>query len=82
MSMIIVLVIVMIAVAFFTLIERKVLGYIHIRKGPNKPGPIGLIVPFADAVKLFLKEIRFPIISNRVPFTTVGIIIIIVPMTI
>lgn len=82
MSMIIVLVMVIIAVAFFTLIERKVLGYIHVRKGPNKPGPIGLMVPFADAVKLFLKEIRFPIISNRVPFTTVGIIIIIVPITI
>jgi len=56
MSIIIILVMVIIAVAFFTLMERKVLGYIHIRKGPNKPGPIGLIVPFADAVKLSSKK--------------------------
>ena len=82
MRIIIILVIVIISVAFFTLIERKVLGYIHIRKGPNKPGPMGLIVPFADAVKLFLKEIRYPIMSNRIPFITVGTIIIMVPIAI
>lgn len=82
MRIIIILVIVIISVAFFTLIERKVLGYIHIRKGPNKPGPMGLIVPFADAVKLFLKEIRYPMMSNRIPFITVGTIIIMVPIAI
>ena len=82
MERIIILVIIIISVAFFTLIERKVLGYIHIRKGPNKPGPIGVLVPFADAVKLFLKEINYPIISNSTPFILVGVIIIIVPMTI
>ena len=80
MEIVIILVIVIIAVAFFTLIERKVLGYIHIRKGPNKPGPLGVIVPFADAVKLFLKEISYPIISNKTPFIMVGVIIIIVPI--
>ena len=82
MEIVIVLVIVIIAVAFFTLIERKVLGYIHIRKGPNKPGPLGIVVPFADAVKLFLKEISYPMISNKTPFIIVGVIIIIVPIAI
>lgn len=82
MEIVIILVIVIIAVAFFTLIERKVLGYIHIRKGPNKPGPLGIIVPFADAVKLFLKEMSYPIISNKAPFIIVGVIIMIVPIAI
>ena len=81
MENVIILVIVMISVAFFTLIERKVLGYIHVRKGPNKPGPTGLIVPFSDAVKLFLKEIRIPIMSNTLSFIFTIVIIIIVPIT-
>ena len=50
----------LVAVAFFTLIERKVLSYIMIRKGPNKPSFIGIITPFADALKLLSKPFIFP----------------------
>nr|AXS65369.1 NADH dehydrogenase subunit 1 [Cleroidea sp. 2 KM-2017] len=63
-SMLILVICVLVGVAFLTLLERKVLGYIQVRKGPNKVGFIGVLQPFGDAIKLFTKEQVYPFMSN------------------
>ena len=54
-----------IAVAMFVYWERKVIGWMHVRMGPNKIGPLGLLQAFADVVKLLLKEVILPAKANR-----------------
>jgi len=55
----------MLCVAYLTYAERKVIGYMQVRIGPNRVGPIGLLQPIADAVKLLMKEIIIPSGANK-----------------
>ena len=55
---------ILVNIAFITLLERKILGYSQLRKGPNKVRIYGILQPFNDAIKLFSKELLFPSFSN------------------
>ena len=68
----------LLSVAYLTLAERKVIGYIQVRIGPNRVGPRGLLQPIADAVKLLMKEVILPSSANRFLFI-VGPVLAIAP---
>ena len=56
----------MVCVAYLTLWERKMIGFMHLRIGPNRVGPLGLLQPVADGLKLLLKEIILPTQASRI----------------
>lgn len=70
------LILALVGMAFYTLFERKRLSYCHRRKGPNKVGVKGLPQPFADAVKLFIKEYFVPQKAGRLQFLIGPVIIL------
>jgi len=67
---------VIIVVAFYTYFERRVIGAMQIRIGPSRVGPLGLIQPFADVLKLLLKEIILPANANRFLFVMAPVIVL------
>ena len=67
-KIVVVLIPLILSVAYFTYWERKILGWMQRRIGPNRVGPMGLLQPFADVIKMLLKEIVVPTKSNRFLF--------------
>ena len=67
-KILLVAIVVILAVAFSTYFERKVIGSMRARVGPNRVGPLGLGQPFADVLKLLFKEIILPTRSNKFLF--------------
>ena len=68
LKIVVLLVPLLVGVAYLTFAERKIIGYMQVRLGPNRVGPKGWLQPIADAVKLMFKEIIIPSRANRFLF--------------
>nr|UYB79145.1 NADH dehydrogenase subunit 1 [Lirapex sp. ZZ-2022] len=79
-SMFMTYVCILLGLAFFTLLERKGLGYMQVRKGPNKVGVMGLPQPLADAAKLLTKEMSKPMLVNQLPYYSAPILSLILAL--
>jgi NADH-quinone oxidoreductase subunit H len=64
----------LLAVAYLTFAERKIIGYMQVRVGPNRVGPRGLLQPIADAIKLLVKEVIVPANANRALFLSAPVL--------
>ncbi len=76
LKILVIIVPLLISVAYLTLLERKVMASIQRRRGPDYVGIIGLLQPFADGLKLMLKEILLPLKANKLLFLIAPVIII------
>ncbi|MCK9989336.1 MAG: NADH-quinone oxidoreductase subunit H [Rugosibacter sp.] len=77
-KIVLILIPLLLSVAYLTFWERKVLGWMHVRIGPNRVGPWGLLQPMADGLKLFFKEVIFPTVADKKLFI-VGPVMAIAP---
>nr|ALR68912.1 NADH dehydrogenase subunit 1 [Gymnogeophagus balzanii] len=77
----ILMIFVLLAVALLTLVERKVIGYMQLRKGPNIVGPYGLLQPIADGVKLFIKEPVRPSTASPILFLLTPVLALTLALT-
>lgn len=81
-NLIFLLIIVIIRIAFYTLLERKLIGYSQSRKGPNKAAIAGLVQPMADAIKLLTKEMTSNVRANKIAFILAPLFNILCSLTI